>query len=250
MYIYRTSFAYTHTHKHTQPSQPLQTEEALKDDYTRLVGLQHEIAEDVKFTKDSVTNFNTTMGKGFWLRFFLTSCSSPFPPPSYHHGHGVLCPGYLMCSCLFACACSCWCECVCVCKYVCMYIYAYVYIHIYICIYIYMYRHICVYTYIYIYACYYTYMQYAYEYVYLCIYMSVHVYICICKYLHVYVCECTYASVPMYIYAYAYSNTNIYTYTCTCTYHTYLVCMMFATSRNLGFVYLCIQNIFLHLYKL
>ena len=41
-------------------------EAALKENYEQLVSLQHEILEDVKFTKDSVQNFNTTVGKGFW----------------------------------------------------------------------------------------------------------------------------------------------------------------------------------------
>ena len=41
-------------------------EAALKENYEQLVSLQHEILEDVKFTKDSVKNFNTTVGKGFW----------------------------------------------------------------------------------------------------------------------------------------------------------------------------------------
>lgn len=44
----------------------LKTEAALKTDYAALVDLQHEISEDVKFTKDSIDKFNTTIGKGFW----------------------------------------------------------------------------------------------------------------------------------------------------------------------------------------
>ena len=41
-------------------------EEQLKDEYAALVSLQHELAEGVKFTKESVEQFNTTQGKGFW----------------------------------------------------------------------------------------------------------------------------------------------------------------------------------------
>lgn len=35
-------------------------------EYGTLVDLQHELAEGVKFTKDSVEQFNTTQGKGLW----------------------------------------------------------------------------------------------------------------------------------------------------------------------------------------
>ena len=41
-------------------------EEQLKNEYAALVSLQHELAEGVKFTKESVEQFNTTQGKGFW----------------------------------------------------------------------------------------------------------------------------------------------------------------------------------------
>jgi Lon protease-like protein len=43
-----------------------QVESSLKKEYSALVDLQHELAEGVKFTKDSVGQFNTTQGKGFW----------------------------------------------------------------------------------------------------------------------------------------------------------------------------------------
>ena len=44
----------------------MKVEAALKEEYGALVNLQHDLAEGVKFTKDSVENFNTTLGKGFW----------------------------------------------------------------------------------------------------------------------------------------------------------------------------------------
>jgi len=43
-----------------------QVESSLMKEYGTLVDLQHELSEGVKFTKDSVEQFNTTQGKGLW----------------------------------------------------------------------------------------------------------------------------------------------------------------------------------------